>query len=181
MKQLAKSFLQFYRRTGFTLMGADVGEGCLLQRGATVYRGTHNGAPGIIKLHDGVTLSCGALLNAWGGSISIADDVFIGPYTVIYGHGGVEIGKDSLIAEHCSILSANHAVPGRNQTIRSQPDERMKTVIGSDVWIGAGARILGGVEIGDGCVIGAGAVVTKSLPAYSVAVGVPATVIRTRE
>jgi acetyltransferase-like isoleucine patch superfamily enzyme len=53
-------------------------------------------------------------------------------------------------------------------------------IIGNDVWIGAGAIILSGVTIGDGAVIGAGAVVTQSLPAYSIAIGVPAKVLKFR-
>ena len=53
--------------------------------------------------------------------------------------------------------------------------------IEDDVWIGAGAIILDGVTIGRGSVIGAGAVVTKNIPPYSVAVGVPARVIKKRE
>lgn len=50
--------------------------------------------------------------------------------------------------------------------------------IGNDVWVGAGATILPGVTIGDGCVIGAGSVVTKDVPANSLAVGVPAKVVK---
>ncbi|NEQ84957.1 MAG: maltose O-acetyltransferase [Moorea sp. SIO2I5] len=54
-------------------------------------------------------------------------------------------------------------------------------VIGDDVWLGAGAIVLDGVRIGKGCIIGAGAVVTKDLPDYAVAIGVPARVIRMRQ
>jgi acetyltransferase-like isoleucine patch superfamily enzyme len=121
------------------------------------------------------------MLYAWGGHIVIAENVFIGPYTVIYGHGGVEIGKDSLIAMHCRILSSNHTVPDREHRIRSQADINLPTKIGEDVWLGAGVTVLGGVTIGDGCIVGAGAVVTKDLPPYSIAMGVPAKVVRMRE
>jgi acetyltransferase-like isoleucine patch superfamily enzyme len=54
------------------------------------------------------------------------------------------------------------------------------TSVGNDVWIGAGARIIGGVSIGDGAVIGAGSVVTKDIPPYTIAAGNPARVIRLR-
>jgi acetyltransferase-like isoleucine patch superfamily enzyme len=52
--------------------------------------------------------------------------------------------------------------------------------IGNDVWIGAGAKILDGVEIGDGCVVAAGSVVTKSIESYLVVAGVPAKIINKR-
>ena len=90
------------------------------------------------------------------------------------------IGKDTLISMHCRILSSNHTIPDRNCRIRSMPDILLPVTIGEDVWLGAGATVLGGVTVGDGCVVGAGAVVTKDLPPYSVAVGTPAKVVRTR-
>ena len=111
----------------------------------------------------------------------MGQDVFLGPYTVIHGHGGVRIGKDSLIAAHCRIVSSNHRVPGRDRRIRWEPDVLLPVTIGEDVWLGAGVSVLGGVTIGDGCVIGAGAVVTKNVPPYSVALGVPAVVVGTRK
>lgn len=123
----------------------------------------------------------GALLYTYSGSITIGDDVYIGPYSVIYGHGGVTIGSGTAIAMSCSILSSNHAIPPRGVLIRSLPDEVAPTVIGADCWLGAGAVVLAGVTIGDGCVIGAGTVVTSDLPPYAVAVGVPANVVRFRE
>jgi acetyltransferase-like isoleucine patch superfamily enzyme len=106
--------------------------------------------------------------------------VYVGPYTVIYGHGGVEIGDGTLVAMGCGIVSSNHTIPGREELILSHPDLKKKTSIGRDCWIGAGVYILAGVTIGDGCVIGAGAVVTKDVPAYSVAAGNPARVLRER-
>lgn len=66
-------------------------------------------------------------------------------------------------------------------TIREQPAEIGEVTIGNDVWIGAGAKILANVHIGDGAVIGSNAVVTSDIPANAIAVGVPAKVIRYRE
>lgn len=57
----------------------------------------------------------------------------------------------------------------------------MPIVIGEDCWIGSNVTILGGVKIGNGCVIGAGSIVTKNIPDYSVAVGNPARVIKNRK
>jgi acetyltransferase-like isoleucine patch superfamily enzyme len=82
---------------------------------------------------------------------------------------------------HCCILSSNHKIPARDKIIRHEPDILLPTKIGRDCWLGAAVTVLGGVHIGEGCVIGAGAVVTKDLPPYSIANGVPARVIGQRE
>ncbi len=107
--------------------------------------------------------------------------VFVGPYSVIYGHGGVTIGDHTLVSMHCRILSSNHTVPSAGVNIRDQPDILRPTTIGRDVWLGAGVTVLGGVNIGDGCVVGAGAVVAHDLPANTIAIGVPARVVRSRD
>lgn len=124
--------------------------------------------------------SFGVHLRPWGGHIRLGRRVFLGPHVTIYGHGGVEIGDNSLIAMHCCILSSNHTIPARSKVIRNEPDLLLPTRIGNDVWLGAGVKVLGGVTIGDGCVVGAGAVVTSDLPAYSIARGVPARVVGER-
>jgi acetyltransferase-like isoleucine patch superfamily enzyme len=126
-------------------------------------------------------LGRGVLLYAHGGDITIGPHVFVGPYTVIQGHGNVTIGADTLIAAHCRILSSNHGLPPPGTLIRTLPNVLKPTTLGSDVWLGAGVTVLGGVVIGDGCVVGAGAVVTSDLPPYAVAVGVPAKVVKYRE
>lgn len=155
---------------GVTLgSGGKIGPGVVMETGA-----------GRITIGPDCTLSTGAVFSAYGGRIEIARWVFIGPYTVVYGHGGVCIGEGTLIAMHCRILSSNHTVAPFGTAIRSQPDVLKPTKIGRDVWLGAGVTVLGGVTIGDGCVVGAGAVVTKDLPAGSIAHGVPARVVAQR-
>lgn len=135
---------------------------------------------GGILVSPGVCLSDGAILAPYGGDIRIAENVFIGPYCVLYGHGGLTIGRDTMIAAHTVIIPSNHSFADPDQTISNQRATNLGITIGADVWIGCGARILDGVSIGDGCVIGAGAVVTKSLPPYSIALGVPARIRGTR-
>jgi acetyltransferase-like isoleucine patch superfamily enzyme len=137
--------------------------------------------PGRIEIGTGLWMEQGVILHAFGGRIALGRDVFIGPYAVIYGHGGVEIGDATLISMHCRILSSNHAVPPQGTEIRSQPDELRPTRIGRDVWLGAGVTVLGGVTIGDGCIVGAGAVVTKDLPPGAIAYGTPAAIRGWRE
>ncbi|MBC7879717.1 MAG: acyltransferase [Anaerolineae bacterium] len=162
-------------------LGINLDYTCILNKNVIAELGFSHTKKGIITLSSNTKLKYGVVLNAWGGSIEIKSNVFIGEYTVIYGHGGVSIGKDSLIAMHCKILSSNHTVPDRESQICSKPDILLPTTIGEDVWLGAGVTVLGGVKIGDGCVVGAGAVVSTSLPPYSVAVGVPARIVRMRE
>jgi acetyltransferase-like isoleucine patch superfamily enzyme len=163
-------------------MGIKVGRHCRLGKGAAATLGWANGKPGTVTVGDRVRLERGVLLEGRGGLIDIASDVFLGPYTVVYGHGGVTIGKDTLIAMHCRILSSDHDLPapGSPGRVRDLPDVRKSTAIGEDVWLGAGVTVLGGVTIGDGCVVGAGAVVTRDLPPQSVALGVPARVVKMR-
>jgi carbonic anhydrase/acetyltransferase-like protein (isoleucine patch superfamily) len=168
------------RVTCARVRGVDISPGCTLAPGVRLQRGVRDGRPGPIALGAGCRLEDGALLWAWGGKISLGTNVFLGPYVVIYGHGSVEVGDDTLVSMHCRILSSNHAVPPPSTPIRTQPDVLLPTKIGRDVWLGAGVTVLGGVTIGNGCVVGAGAVVTKDLPPNSIAVGVPARVVGQR-
>ncbi len=133
-----------------------------------------------ISAGPGCEFGKGVELNSWGGSIRFGRRVFLGPFVVVYGHGGVEIGDNTLVAMHACILSSNHSIPGRDRMIRDLPDVAMPTSIGRDVWLGAAVVVLGGVTIGDGCVVGAGAVVTQDLPPYAIAHGNPARVVRHR-
>lgn len=176
----AKSVQRALRSLRLRLAGAVLGSPKLLAAGIDCRPGFSAGR-GTIAIGDGAWIEQGVVLHAFGGSIRLGRDVFVGPHTVIYGHGGVEIGDACLIAMHCRIVSSNHAVPPFGTDIRSQPDILLPTRIGRDVWLGAGVTVLGGVTIGDGCVVGAGAVVTKDLPAGSIAHGVPATVRARRE
>lgn len=129
---------------------------------------------------DNVHIQKGAVLWAFGGRIRLNPWVYLGPYSAVYGQGGVEIGERTLVAMHACILSSDHKVPRSPEPIWGQGDVLLPTKIGRHVWIGAHAVILGGVTIGDGCVIGAGAVVTKDLEPYSIAMGVPAKVVGKR-
>ncbi len=171
---LPSKLLQKVRKFKLQFSGATVGENPILSAAIVARRGIYMGKAGVLTLADNLMIREGVILDAWGGSIAISSNTFIGPYTIIYGHGGVEIGSDCLISEHCSIHSANHALPAPDRCIRWEDDIRKKTVIHDDVWIGAGAKILAGVTIGKGSVIGAGAVVTKDVEPYSICTGVPA-------
>jgi acetyltransferase-like isoleucine patch superfamily enzyme len=135
---------------------------------------------GRIRLSDRVTISDGAILATYGGCIDIDADSYVGPYCVLYGHGGLSIGRDTMIGAHTVILPFNHGFESTEVPMRSQPLTRKGVAIGVDVWIGARCAILDGVRIEQGAVVGAGSVVTRDVGAYCVAVGVPARVVRRR-
>lgn len=164
----------------FRLRGINIAQHVSIKPGTFLSRGFLNGKKGAIDIASRCELSRGVVIKAYGGSINISENTFLGEYVCIYGHGGVDVGQNTLIAMHTCIVSSNHTVPNKSTLIRSQGDILLPVKIGNDVWIGAGAKILGGITIGDGCVIAAGAVVTKSLPPYAIAMGVPATIVSYR-
>jgi acetyltransferase-like isoleucine patch superfamily enzyme len=180
MRRRLRDLLYRSRAAWLRWQGAEVAADCRVEAGVGVKLGFASGKKGWVRIGTRSELEQGVLLHAWGGRIELAENVFLGPYTVIYGHGGVTIGASTLLAMHCRILSSNHTIPGRDELIRSRQDILLPTRIGRDVWLGAGVTVVGGVTIGDGCVVAAGAVVTRDLPEYAVAMGVPARVVRYR-
>ena len=109
-----------------------------------------------------------------GKNIKIGKNVFINACCRFQDQGGIEIGDGSLIGHNTTIATLNHDFnPDKRANLHPSPVK-----IGKNVWIGSDCTILPGVEIGDGAVIGAGSVVTKNVPANSIAVGSPARVIK---
>ena len=104
----------------------------------------------------------------------------MGPFCLLYGNGDIRIGDGVLIAGHTSINTVSHHAERVDIPISEQGTEIAPVVIHDDVWIGLNAVILQGVTIGRGAIIGAGAVVTRDIPAWSVVCGVPAKVVRSR-
>lgn len=114
------------------------------------------------------------------GNIKIGKYSSIGERTTIGSSELIEIGKFVQIASNCSIRNTDHKFEDLTKPIAQQGIVTKKVIIEDDVWIGNGVTITKGVKIGKGSVIGANSVVTKDIPEYSVAVGVPAKVIRKR-
>lgn len=96
--------------------------------------------------------------------------------------GPLNIGNDVMMGPDVIIYTENHDTARTDTPMRCQGSTPTRTVtIENDVWIGARVIILPGVTIGQGCIIGAGAVVSKDIPPFCVAAGIPAKVIRSRK
>lgn len=118
----------------------------------------------------------------WGsGKIEIGKNVEIGIGTVIYASENVEIKDRVSIAANCYIIDSNHGM-ARDELIQMQhATVKGSVIIEEDAWLGAGAKVLSGVHIGKGTVIGAQALVNRDIPDYAIAVGVPAKVVGWRK
>lgn len=128
--------------------------------------------------------SCGKKINIerhayFSPNVSIGDYSGIGVNARI--HGTCIIGSYVMMGEDCIIITRNHQHASSNIPMMQQGFEAERPVIiDDDVWIGDRVTILPGVHIGTGSIIAAGAVVTKSVPCYSIVAGVPAKVIKKR-
>ena len=118
--------------------------------------------------------------NNIGEYIRIGNNVGLGEFAYLGGGGGLEIGDDCIIGQYLRCHPENHNYQDVDTPIRLQGVHRQGIKIGKNCWIGSKVTILDGVTIGDNCVIAAGAVVTKSMPANSVIGGVPAKVLKSR-
>jgi len=137
---------------GLTVAGMrhiSIGNGCRIGRGSFL-----TAENGVLKLEDNVAMSPLCNIGADNGEIVIGKNVAIGPGTVI--------------------RAANHRFLTRDVPIIGQGHEPGKVKIEEDVWIGANCVILPDVTIGRGAIVGAGAVVTRNVGAYSIVGGVPA-------
>ena len=135
---------------------------------------------------------CRRIFKSFGKNVNIEHGVFFGSGREIeIGNnsgigtncriaGPLSIGCDVMIAPNVSIYTRNHETENIYRPMRLQTAPLKKVTIGDDVWIGANAIILPGVTIGNGCIVAAGAVVTKDVPDYAVVGGNPAKIIKTR-
>lgn len=140
---------------------------CLSAKGVQI--GHHTSFDRNLWLHCGGTPG-----NYDHGFVHIGSHSYIGCNAVLGAGGGISIGDNVLIGQHVSFHAENHAFSDTSRLIRDQGVTYEGIVVESNVWVASRAIVLDGVTIGTGSVVGAGAVVTKSIPPYSLAVGVPA-------
>jgi acetyltransferase-like isoleucine patch superfamily enzyme len=123
----------------------------------------------------------GCVVRIEKGYLVTGDEVSFGPGCHIYEpRAGLEIGNHCMIGGGTLISGVEHGYARRDIPMRHQTPESKPVRIEDDVWIGMGVKLLPGVTIGKGAIIGAGSVVTRSIPAYSIAIGAPCRVVRER-
>ena len=112
-------------------------------------------------------------------TIKIGDWTTIGYNVTIFSKSDISIGNDCLIAPFCYFVDSDHGIE-LGSLIREQSMVSAPIVIGNDVWLGTGAVVMQGVNIGDGAVVAAGSLVTKDIPPNTIYGGVPAKFIQKR-
>lgn len=156
----------------------------------------HGKSPFQVSFGSGIRIRKGSLVNfignahfdhgvsitARGGSIHFGQNFHANEQVIFNADVGgvIRFGSNCLVGPRCVFRTANHKFNDAQLNIIEQGHEFSNINIGDDVWFGAGVIVLPGVTIGSHSVLGAGSVVTRDIPAYSVAVGVPARVIRSR-
>jgi carbonic anhydrase/acetyltransferase-like protein (isoleucine patch superfamily) len=138
--------------------GLAIDDDSMVMRGCTLQVYNHRALP-----HAGITLG---------------RRTFVGEHTLMRGQGGITVGNNVMFGPGVQVLAVNHVTTDPHVPIRDQGITVEGIRIEDDCWIGAGAIVLDGVTIGRGACIGAGAVVTRSIPARTLAAGVPARVVR---
>jgi acetyltransferase-like isoleucine patch superfamily enzyme len=135
---------------------------------------------GRLTLGAGVLLEPGVWITAPGHArVRIGEGSFLNRNVMVAAHELVEIGDHCMLANGCFVSDASHRYADLEQPITWQGFEsKGPTRIGDNCWLGANVVVTSGVRIGERCVIGANSVVTADIPAFSIAAGAPARVLR---
>lgn len=156
------------------------GQGVTIEDGCFINALSHDG----IVIGNNVSfgrnsiIECTGVLRNIGEQLIIEDGVGIAANAFIAVRGKVRIGKNCIFGPNVRIHSENHIFSDVDTPIKDQGESRIGVEIGENCWIGSGAIILDGVTIGKGCVIAAGAVVNKNVEDFTVVGGVPARIIK---
>jgi lipopolysaccharide O-acetyltransferase len=132
-----------------------------------------------ITIGAGTWFGSGCWLNAIGGTITVGDGCSFAGDVTISAAASVMLGRDLLVARGVHIGDHDHAFTDPGRPARRQGIANAAPVmIGDGAWLGHNVTVTAGVSIGRGAVIAAGAVVTRDVPPYSLAVGIPARVVK---
>lgn len=178
---------------GFPVTGAwialsaelQVGRRIVLRLGGGARLGPHvrivlGDCAGLVLGNNTVVERGGEITALGGGRVKIGDNTRIGSFCNIRSDSGISIGSDCYVAQFVSIVDGGYEFRDKTLPIASSRYRSKASCVGNNVWLGVGAVILPGVTVGDGAVVGAGAIVTRDVPPYAVAVGNPARILEYR-
>ncbi len=156
-----------------------LGHGVYLDHGVYIHA-----CPGGVSIGAGSLVMKNAILHVYNfrnlphSGITIGARSLVGEGCILRGQGGITIGDDVYLGTLVQVLAVNHVFADTSRPISHQGITAQGISIADGAWVGSGAIILDGVRVGRNAVVGAGAVVTKDVPDYCVAVGNPARVVR---
>ena len=133
-----------------------------------------------IDVGRGAFLGRGTILSCKDGDIALGDHANLGFHCEIFSGSSVSVGSHALFAAQAYLVGGGHDFEAGDGAVIDQPRTSRGIVLGDNVWLGTGAKVLDGVKIGKDAVVGAGAVVNTDLPEGAIAAGVPARVLRSR-
>lgn len=148
-----------------------------IDRGVEIYARRGHGR---MVLGRWIHLGVNTALRCHEGTLTVGDKAVLGRGVSVNCYLDIEIGASALFADDIYVSDFDHKFADLTMPIKDQGIAKARVRIEPDVWIGTKVTVTSGVVIGTGAVVGANAVVTRDLPAYSVAVGVPARVIKDR-
>jgi len=152
-----------------------LGGGVILEPGVLVFHPEH------IEIGDNVYVGHNTILKGYYlNTMVIGANTWIGQQCFLHSAGGIAIGANVGIGPAVRIITSSHAEQGRDVPVLHSPIRFAPVTIEDDSDLGVGSIVLPGVHIGRGAIVGAGAVVTRSVPAYAIVVGAPARILRYR-
>jgi len=133
-----------------------------------------------ISIGSGVFVGRNTILSCKNGDIRLGNRVNIGFNCEIFSASSVELGDDILLAAYTYLIGGDHDFEKTDVPVLQQGRVSKGITVCSNAWLGAGVKVLDGVTIGRDSIIGTGAVVTGEIPEYSIALGIPARVVKKR-
>lgn len=188
----SKCYRLLFRRCGSSLLigrnvtirvprRIELGSGTMIDDNAVLDAKGHP-QKSFIRCGDKVEISRNAILSCkQNGSITLGNFVSIGRNALLSARAPLQIGDNCSIGPYACILASGHDWQDTEKPILLQDRAVEPITIGENVWIGAHVTIMDGVTIGENSIIGVGSVVTHDIPAYRIAAGAPARVVRIRE
>jgi acetyltransferase-like isoleucine patch superfamily enzyme len=153
-----------------------IGEDVIFEDDVRVFHPDH------IEIGDNVYIGHGTFLKGYyKNGIQIGDHTWIGQSCMLHGAGGIVIGKAVGIGPGVTVLTSVHRDQGTNRPLVFNDLEFGEVCIADGCDIGVGSVILPGVSVGEGSIVGAGSVVTRDVPAFSVVAGNPGRLLRPRD